>query len=457
MANTNELETEPILKLLLRYSLPAIVAMVINSIYNIIDRIFIGNFVGEAALGGLAITFPVMMIVFAFATLIGVGGNALFAIKLGENNKRDASIIFSNTIGLCIITAVITLIILFLHLESLLNLFGATPEIISYSTDYLQIILCGFIFQMVSFTLINSITNEGSPILPMISMIVSALVNIFLDYVFIYILELGVQGAALATIIGQFIGFIILVSFYVRGKSIVKTNIRNFIPKLHTTREIFSIGFASFAGTIGASIALIFLNRAFNQYGGTEAIASMGAVNSLYTLCLMPLMGIQQGMLPIIGYNHGARLKKRVWNTLSMAIIISLVFSIIMFIVLEFFATQAVTLFLKDTSSTVNIAAYGLRLYLISLPIITINLLGVAFYQSTADGKKSLILGMLRQFIFIIPAVFILPSFMGLTGVWLSTPIADILASATTAFVLIREYQKDRITSVQPVLLISNN
>ncbi|MGD1822841.1 MAG: MATE family efflux transporter [Pleomorphochaeta sp.] len=456
MSKTNELGTESILRLLIRYSLPSIVAMVINSIYNIIDRIFIGNYVGEAALGGLAITFPIMMIIFAFATLIGVGGNVLFSISLGQNNKREASKIFTSTIGLCILVSIITILILFFNLDSLLSFFGATDEILSYSVNYMQIILAGFLFQMISFSLINSIRNEGAPVLPMISMIASAIINIVLDYILIYILNWGVEGAALATVLGQFVGFLILVSFYIRGKSIIKIYIKDILPNFKTIREIISIGFASFAGTMGASIALIVLNRAFSQYGGTSAIASMGAVNSLYTLCLMPLMGIQQGMLPILGYNHGAGLKKRVWNTLSIAIIISVIFSIIMFIMLELFANQAVTLFLDNESSTYQIAAIGLRLYILSLPVVTINLLGVAFFQSIADASRSLFLGLLRQFIFLIPLVFILPIFMGLEGVWLSTPIADILAVITTAIILVREYKKDKVEKSQLVLLTTN-
>lgn len=444
MDKTKELGTEPVGKLLLKYSIPSIIAMIVNAIYNVVDRIFIGNFAGEEALGGLTIAFPVMMIIFAFASLIGAGGAALLSIKLGENDRRGASHVFGNSLGLGIIITGITLIVVYLNLEGLLGLFGATPELLGYAKDYMSIILAGFIFQMLSFILNSSVRTEGFPLLSMAAMMTSAVMNIILDWVFIVRLGWGVQGAALATIIGQFTGFCLLLSFYLRKKSSLSPKLRDFIPEWNIARLIVVIGFATFIGTLGNSLAMTFLNRALVEYGGNAAITSMGAVNSLFTFFIMPIMGLQQGMQPIIGYNHGARLKERTWGTFKIAAAIGIIFSVVVFAILQLFSEGAVSLFLDSSSPTIGVAAQGLRMYILSLPVLSLSFLGIAYFQSTAQGTKSLLLSLLRQFFLLIPIVLVLPSFLGLGGVWLATPIADYIAVIITVIALVAAYRKEK-------------
>ncbi|MBI9107888.1 MAG: MATE family efflux transporter [Spirochaetales bacterium] len=444
MDKTKELGTQPIGKLIARYSLPSVIAMLVNAIYNVVDRIFIGNYVGEGALAGLTIAFPVMMIIFAFASLIGAGGSALISIKLGEKDMRGAAHVFGNTVGTGIIITAVTLGIVFVNLEGLLGIFGATEEIISYALSYMRIILYGFIFQMLSFTFNNSVRTEGQPLLPMAAMMISAVTNIILDYFFIVRAGMGVEGAALATIIGQFSGFAILLSFYIRGKSQLRPEFRDFIPQLSIVVKIFSIGFATFIGTLGTSVAMTFLNRGLSEYGGTPAITAMGAINSLYTFFIMPIIGIQQGLQPIIGYNYGAKRHKRVYQTLKSGIGVAVVFSVVVFVVLQTFPELFISMFIDSASSTAGIAATGLRYFILMLPVLSINIIGVAFFQATARGKTSMVLSMLRQFIFLVPFVLILPGFIGLTGVWIATPIADALAVLITLAVLIIDSRKSR-------------
>ncbi len=440
---TKDLGIKPITQLLLRFSIPAVIAMVVNAIYNIVDRIFVGKFVGEDALAGLTITFPAMMLIFAFAGLVGVGGAALMSIRFGQKDFRGASHVLGNMLSMGTIITGITLFVIYMNLNKLLMFFGATSDIMKPARDYMAIILGGFIFQMFAFSFNGAVRTEGRPLLSMSSMMISAVTNIILDYLFIAVFHWGVQGAAYATIIGQFVGFLILSSFYIRGKSSLHLKSKDFIPDWKVLTSILSIGFASFVTTLGTSVAMTFINKGLTMYGGVAAITSMGAINSLFTLFIMPIMGLQQGMQPIIGYNYGARLHKRVYETLRKALVVAICFSTIVFIALEVFPEIFISMFLDPASDTTAIAAKGLRIFILMLPLLSINLIGVAFFQSIARGRLSIILGILRQFVILIPTVIILPRFIGLSGVWASTPIADGIAILVTGIILLINYRRE--------------
>ncbi len=448
MNKTNELETKNVGRLLAQYSIPSVIAMIVNAIYNVVDRIFIGQFAGEKALAGLTIAFPLMMILFAFASLIGAGGAALLSINLGKKDIKSTSHVFANMHSVGIIITLITVTTMYLNLESLLNMFGATKEVLSYSSDYMSIILFGFVFQMISFNLNSAVRAENQPLLSMSAMLSSAITNIILDYIFIAILGWGVKGAAIATISGQFAGLLILISFYLRGKSVLKLKLSYFIPKWSVYSKIIAIGFSSFISTIGMSVAMSFLNKGLVKHGGTAAITSMGAINSLYTMFIMPIMGIQQGMQPIIGYNHGAKRTDRVLKTLKLGIAIGVIFSTFVFILLQVFPVTFISLFLDPESTTISVAVTGLRIYIIMLPLLSINFFGIAFYQSTARSTHALFLGLLRQFILLIPIVLIMQNLFGLIGVWASAPLADGLSIIITTISLSISYNKAKIESL---------
>jgi len=438
-----ELQTKPIGSLILQYSIPSVIAMIVNAIYNIVDRIFIGKFAGENALASLTIDFPLMLILFSFATLIGAGGAALFSIKLGQKNNKEANLYFANTVSSGILVSTIMILIVFFNIESILYLFGATETLIEQSTAYMRIILTGFIFQSISLVLNNMVRNEGNPLLSMVAMLSSAIINIVLDYIFIVLMDMGVEGAALATIIGQFSGFCLLLSFYLRKKSVISVTWKDFLIQPKVFGKIIVIGFSTFIGTIGTSLSMTFLNRGLRIYGGVAAITAMGAINSLYTFFIMPMMGIQQGVQPIMGYNYGAKEFDRVSKTLRYSIIGTVLFSSIVFLFLYLFPNTAVSLFLTEGSETIDIAVKGLRYYILMLPLLGINLLSIAYFQSTAKGRVSIILGLLRQFLFLIPLVLILPLHFGLKGVWIATPIADALAIIVSLVVLAVSARRD--------------
>ena len=443
MEKTKELGTKPIGKLLAQYSIPAVIAMLVNAIYNVVDRIFVGQFAGEEALAGLTIAFPAMMILMAFAALVGAGGAALLSIRLGEKDVRGTSHVFGNMLGVGIIITLLAVVLVSFNLEAILTLFGATPEVLSYSVDYMRIILYGFIFQMISFTLNSAVRAEGQPILSMVGMMASAVTNIILDYIFIGVFGWGVEGAALATIAGQFVGLVIMLSFYLRGKSVLKLKFKDFIPDYKVFSKIFAIGFATFVSTLGTSISMAFLNRGLGEYGGTAAITAMGAINSLYTLFIMPIMGVQQGMHPIIGYTHGAKQTDRVYKTLKLGILVGVIFSTVIFALLEIFPVTFISMFLDPASATVATAVTVLRIFIFMLPLLCINLLGIAFYQSTARGTQSFVLSILRQLVILIPAILILQELFGLIGVWAAVPVADGLAILITGIALLITHRKD--------------
>jgi putative MATE family efflux protein len=443
MDKIKELGTKSIGKLLLQYSIPAVIAMVVNAIYNVVDRIFVGQYVGEEALAGLTVAFPIMLMTFAFVSLIGAGGAALLSIRLGEKDIKRANHIFGNTISFGIIITALILIVMFINLDGLLLFFGATPEILEYASTYMVIIFGGYIFQMLAFVLSGMVRTEGKPALSMVSMLVSAISNIVLDFVFIGLMGMGVAGAALATIIGQFIGLVILSSFYLRGDSQLKLTVSDFIPDIKMIGQIVSIGFATFISIIGISVSMTFMNRALGEYGGIEAITSMGAINSLFAFFIMPINGINQGMQPIIGYNHGAKKVKRVLRTMAYGVGAGIVFSTLVFLAMEIYPKTFIGLFLDSESATIDVAVTGLRIFMIMLPLLSINVLGISYFQSTAKGVTAMIIGMLRQFILFLPLLLVLPGLFGLMGVWMAVPISDGIAILITGIVLVVDMRKD--------------
>lgn len=428
--HTKQLGTAPILKLVIKFSLPTIFAMVVNAIYNIVDRIFVGHFVGEDALGGLTVAFPLMMVAFAVGTLFAIGGAILISIKLGEQNLDEANEFFGNTATLILLSSVVMSVIGFVFLPQLLGLSGATEANLPYALSYMRILIPFFVLQLASFTMAAIVRSEGKPIFAMISQIASALTNIVLDYVFIGPLNMGVEGAAIATFIGQLVGFAILFQyFFVKKHGILRLKVENLKLRLSRVRQICIIGASSFVINLGTGISASFTNSALAYHGGDAAITSYGAINSLFTLVLMPVLGLLQGVGPIMGYNHGMRQSGRVWKTLWTGIGLGSIFTVSMFVLLELFPELFASLFLDPSSPTMAVCANGLRLQMIALPALCFSVLSTAYFQSTAQGRKSLFISILRQLLVII-AVFVLPLFWQLNGVWLSAPVAEIITVA---------------------------
>lgn len=442
--SVNELGTQKISKLLIKYSVPAIIAMFVNAIYNVVDRIFIGQYVGEDALAALTIVFPLMSILFAFALLVGTGGANIISNKIGEKNIDVASKTFCNTILFGFILAIFLSIFTYTFRFDFLSILGGTSETVLYAEEYLNIILLGYVFQFLSFILTNAVRAEGKILLSMASMITSAVINIVLDYIFIGIMGFGVSGAAFATIIGQSVGFIILSTFYIRGKSILKLNKQNFVLDFNLLKNVTKIGFSSFIINAGGAISVTIMNNGLLKYGGNQAITAMGTTFSIQTLLYMPLIGLRQGMTPILGYNYGAKNKDRVYETLFLAMKVAFVFSIICFTLVETRPEFFVLFFLKEGSDTIPLAKDTLRIFLLMFPVYFINLYSLTLFQATQRGNLANIITILRQVIFI-PVVIAMAYMFGLYGIIFATPVCDFLAVVVSGVLLIKEYRQDMI------------
>jgi putative MATE family efflux protein len=435
---TKNLSTENLWKLLIKFALPSVIAMIVNAIYNIVDRIFVGQYVGEHALASLSIVFPVMLVLVGFSSLIAQGGGNLISIALGKKDLNQAKIVLGGSISLVIIMSIFILLLGYLNMDFILNALGAEGSIYTYGYEYMEIIYMGIVFQLVAFVLNTIARAEGFPGFAMMTMIVSAVVNIVLDYIFIGVFEMGVGGAALATIIGQFSGFVLLTYHFLSRRTSLRIKLSYLKINFKLYVDIILIGLPTFVIIMSVSVAMVLLNKALDTYGGVGAVASLAAINSLYTLFIMPINGISTGMQPIIGYNYGARLYDRAKKTFYYALIIGISFSTIIFILLEVFPATFISLFIDSESPTMEVAIRGLRIFILCLPFLSINIFASGFFQATAKSIRALVLGALRQFVLLIPAVLILPVYFDLDGVWLASPVADYLSVLISVLMIYR-------------------
>lgn len=446
MSQKNErakaLGEESVLKLLLGFSIPAIIGMLVNALYNIVDRIFIGRGVDELALGGVFVGMPISLILMAFAMLIGIGGNTLVSIKLGQDKHEDAEKIIGNSAVLLVLVSIVISLVGLIYLEPLLNTFGASPANIGYAKDYMKIILYGAPLQVLGFGMNNFIRGDGSPKVAMGTMLIGAILNTVLDPIFIFIFKMGVKGAALATIISQGVSAIWVMYYFLKGNSMLKLKKEYLSLKLDIIIEIISLGFAPFSMQIAASMVTVILNTNLQKYGGDLAISSMSVIQSITQLILMPIFGINQGAQPILGYNHGAQKYDRVKETLKYAIIGATSITILGFILVQFFPIQIFRIFMGTKGSLKEISKIGvpgMRINLALLPIIGFQVVAANYFQATGKPKQSAFLSLSRQVLVLIPAIIILPKFFGLTGVWLSGPVSDLIATLVTIIFLLRD------------------
>jgi len=446
MNQTSALGTERIGKLLFKFSIPAITGMIVNALYNIVDRIYIGHIkgVGSYALSGLAITFPISVIIMAFGMLVGIGASAVISIKLGEKNKETADDILGNALVLITIISLVLGLLGILFLNKLLILFGASESSIPYAKAYIQIILMGAVFQNIGFGINNIIRAEGNPKMAMLTMVFGAIINIILDPILIFGFNMGIEGAAIATIISQAFNTLWVLNYFTSKKSGSVLKIKKTNLKLHKyiIMDIFAIGMAPFSMQIASSLVVILYNQGLYAYGGDIAIAAMGILNSISMLIFMPMIGISQGIQPIIGFNYGAKLYPRVIRILKLAIFAGTVIAIIGFVIVQLFARPLISVFVGNNHDLIKLGARGLRIDLIFLPILGFQILGASYFQAINEAKTSMILSILRQVIVLIPLILILPIFFELDGLWLSQPFADLIATALTAFFLYRSINK---------------
>jgi putative MATE family efflux protein len=450
MKNSQVLGTESIGKLLMKYSIPAIIGMIVNALYNVVDRIFIGNIpdVGPLAITGVGVTMPIMTIILAFAMLIGIGVTTNISIKLGQGKKEEAQKLIGNGITLSVIISVIISIVGITFGDSILKLFGASDQTLYYAESYIYIILAGTIFNILAFTLNNTIRGDGNPKLAATIMVVGCLTNIVLDAVLIFVFKLGIQGAAIATVISQMVTAIWALMYYVKGKSNLKFEKLSLKLDKSLVKIIFAIGSAPFAMQIATSLVQVISNNALKVYGGDLAIGAMATISSISMIFLMPIFGLNQGAQPIIGFNYGAKQYDRANSAFKVSALASIIIMTSGWLLIQTVPEFIVGMFNKDPK-LMKITVNGIRIYLLMLPIIGVSITGSNYIQSVGKAKVAMVLSLLRQVILLIPMIVILPKFFGLDGVWYAQPVADLLATIITVFILVKElrsYKKDDFT-----------
>lgn len=442
MDNSKQLGEQKVINLLMKFSIPAIIGMLVNALYNVVDRIFIGNGVGYLGIAGTTVAFPVMLVMMAFSMLIGIGANSLVSIRLGENKKEEAEVIFGNSVSLLVLSSLVITVVGLAALDPLLKLMGASDQILPYARDYLQIILIGGVFQSVGMGMNNFIRSEGNPRIAMYTMLIGAVINTVLDPILIFVFDMGMKGAAIATIFAQFVSAVWVVLYFLKGKSLLKLRLKNMMLKPGVVGGILALGIAPFAMQLAASIQNFILNASLVTYGGDVAISGMGIVNSIVTLMIMPIFGINQGVQPIIGYNYGARKFDRVKEAYKLAVIFATVIVIIGWILTRVCPEQLVYLFNRTDTELINFGTMALRRFMMFLPFIGFQIVSSNYFQAVGKPRHSALLGLSRQVLILIPALLILPTFFGLNGVISAGPLADAVSTVITGIFIILEMKK---------------
>lgn len=446
-AKITELGTQSIRSLLLKYAMPGIIAMTAMSLYNMVDSIFIGHGVGALALSGLTVAKPFMDICAAFGTLVGVGASSLVAIKLGEKDYRSANDILANVILLNVLLGAIIMVVGLYWLDPILYAFGASDETIVYAHEYMEIILWGNIITHIYYGLNSMLRSIGHPRISMYATILAVSLNVVLDPIFIFVMDMGVRGAALATIISQIVSVIVEMIIFLNPKEVIHFHRGIWRLRRDITMRALEIGLAPFLMHMAACFVVIVLNNQLKRYGGDMAIATFGMTNRFMFFFAMIVMGIQQGMQPIVGYNYGANLKDRMIRAFKLSVYCATCVMGILWLFGVVWPEGFIRLFTHDEALIAqSIAPARIMLcvmFAIGFPMITGN-----FYTSIGMASKAIFLSLTRQVLYLIPLILCLPLLFELIGcapiwgVWWALPISDSLSVITAAIVINRDMNK---------------
>ena len=436
-----ELGTEKIGKLLKQYALPAIIAQTASSLYNMVDSIFIGQGVGPLAISGLAVTFPLMNLSTAFGTLVGAGAATMLSILLGQKNYKAANKVLGSVVTLNIIIGLIFMAIALIFIDPILYFFGASENTLPFAKEYMQIILYGNIITHLYFGLNAAMRSSGSPKKAMGLTLFTVIFNTILDPIFIFVLDLGIAGAAWATVIAQTAAmFVVLRHFSDRSRPFHFEK-GMFRLDLRVAKDSLTIGMGPFLMNTAACLVTLFINQQLRDYSGDLGIGSYGICNRFIFMFIMICMGLNQGMQPIAGYNYGAKQYSRVKEVFWMTAKLGTIVTTICFAIGMFIPRLAAGIFTHD-EALLAMSAEGLRILTIGFPIVGFQMIGTNFFQCLGMVKKSIILSLSRQLLFLLPLIYILPLWMGSNGVWMSFPISDFLSAALTAILLRRLFRK---------------
>ncbi len=437
MGALKRLESERISRLLWEFSIPAIIGSLVFALYNIVDRMFIGKGIGAYAMTGLSITFPIFTLYIAIGMLIGQGGGSIVSIRLGEGRRDMAEKALGNTVTLFTISSILLMILGRVFLDDLLILFGATENTLSYARDYMSVINSLVFFNFMAMGMNNLIRSEGNSKIAMVYMVSGALINIVLDPILIFSLDMGIRGAALATAFANVVTALAILYHFTRSRrSHIKLRSKNLILDRKTVREIVAIGVSPFSLQVTTSLAAVMCNKTLLTYGGDMAVGAMGIINSIYMFLSMTISGIRAGSQPIIGYNYGAKRYDRVTETLKLsiagAVALGALLTLGVFINAEFF----INLFNDGNREILAIGSRGIKIYLALASLNAFYIIGANYFQSIEEAMKSVVLNLLRQVGIFIPLLLILPRYFGIDGVWYIFPVSDLFIFLITGYFL---------------------
>ena len=433
---TLELGTKPVGKLLMQYAIPAIIAMTASSLYNMVDSIFIGQGVGAMAISGLAITFPFMNLSAAFGAAIGVGASTLMSVKLGQKDYRTAENILGNTITLNIIIGVTFGAICLMFLDPILRFFGASDQTIVYARDYMEIILLGNAITHLYFGMNAVLRSASKPRHAMYATMFTVVLNTILDPLFIWTFGLGIRGAAYATVLSQFVALIWQFWIFSNPKELIRLKRGIYSLRGDLVKNIIGIGISPFSMNVCACMVVIFINNQLVRFGGDMSVGAFGIANRIVFIFVMFVMGINQGMQPIAGYNYGAQKLDRMMQVVKLSIIAATAIMILGWFLAMLAPRQCVSLFTTD-QHLIDTTVHGMRRMMVMLPIVGYQMVITNFFQCIGKVKISIFLSMSRQLLFLLPALALLPMWFGLDGVWLAQPVSDLIASVVTAWIMI--------------------
>ncbi len=445
---------EKVSRLLLKYSLPTIIGMLVNSLYNTVDRIWVGKIpdVGTEALSGIGLCMPLMNVIMGLSMLVGIGAAACISIRLGRRDHEGAEQILGNALSLIAIIGVAVTILGVVFAQPLLEMIGARDLTMPHALPYMRIIFGGCLFNMMAFALNHPIRATGDPVRFARTQLVGGITNAILDPIFIFVFDMGIAGAAVATVISQAVSLVMVLQHYISPKAVLRFKRSCLRPRWSTAAAIFAIGLSPFLMQIAGSVVTIVVNRslvrygdiAFGANGGDIAIGAMTVISSIAMLFMMPVFGINQGAQPIIGFNYGAGNVKRVRDALKWSVIYAMIITAIGFVAVELFAEQLVVLFNPDPL-LIEIGARGMRIFLSMFIIVGLQVPMSNFFQAIGRAKISIVLSLLRQVILLIPAYLILPLIFGFSGIWYAGPMADVIAGIVTCAFVVRELKHMRL------------
>jgi putative MATE family efflux protein len=452
MCALRRLETEKISKLLIEFSIPAIVGSIVFALYNIVDRMFIGKGLGAYAMTGLSITFPIFTLYIAIGKLIGQGGGSIVSLKLGEGKKDEADKTLGNTVTLFTVSSILLMVLGKVFLDDLLLLFGATENTLSYARDYMSIINLFVFFNFMAMGMNNLMRSEGSSKLAMKYMVAGAIINIVLDPILIFWLDMGIKGAAIATAFANIVVTIaVFYHFIYSENSHIKLKKENLILDNQTVKEIFKIGVSPFILQVTTSLIVVACNKTLLVYGGDLAVGAMGIVSSIYMFMSMILAGIRAGSQPIIGYNYGAGQFHRVIETLRISLIGSMFIAGFITLIAFFRGDVLINLFNDGNTEILRMGERGLKICLSMGILNAFYIIGANYFQSINQSIKSIVLNLIRQVVLFVPLFITLPKYYGIDGIWLIWPISDIIIFLFTGYFLkenIKELKAKQILKI---------